>query len=334
MTRLSAVLAAAGILCSATASAQAWLPAKGEGILSLSLGDYGFRGHFDSRGRREPFGGTHSRSLALEATYAVTDRLAATASLPFIATRLSGSFPAGVPLGPLDDGAYHGDFQDVRVELRFMALPGKVAVTPLVGANVPSHRYEVVGEAVPGKRTREVFVGTNVGMALSSRAYLHARYAYSRVEKVVPEVRSLDRSNLDLEAGVAATARVTLRTMAAGQVTHGGLDLEDMRTRPGFFRDHDRAARTNYLNLGAGMTWGAAPSLDLYAVFFKTVSGENAHQARSLSLGAAWTFGGRFGGGSDGEREVSAGPRTPRAATHRPPAGGWTSGSCGRPGPG
>jgi hypothetical protein len=277
------------------AAAQAWLPVKGEGSLAAIVSDYGYNGHFNSDGGRDPFGGTHARSLAVEIVYGITDRLAVTGGLPFITTRLSGSFPSGVPLGPFDDGRYHGDFQDFRVDLRFMAVAGPLALTPVLGVNIPSHRYEVVGEAVPGKRTRELFLGANVGRALGSRAYLHGRYTYSWVEKVVPDVRKLDRSNVDAEAGGLIVRRLTLRALGLLQITHGGLDLEDMRTRPGFFRDHDRAARTNYLNLGVGATFETTRVLDLYLVFLTTAWGENAHQAKSLSLGASWQFGGGFG---------------------------------------
>jgi len=277
------------------AAAQAWLPMKGEGSLAATASGYGYNGHFDSDGRRDPFGGTHARSLAVEIAYGITDRLAVTGGLPFITTRLSGSFPPGVPLGPLDDGHYHGDFQDFRMDLRFMAVAGPLALTPVLGVNIPSHRYEVVGEAVPGKRTRELFLGANVGRALGSRAYVHGRYVYSWVERVLPDVSKLDRSNVDAEAGGTIVRHLTLRGLALLQITHGGLNLEDMRTRPGFFRDHDRAARTNYLNLGAGATFETTRVLDLYLVFLQTAWGENAHQAKSLSLGASWRFGGAFG---------------------------------------
>lgn len=233
----------------------------------------------------------------MEVSYGLTDRLTATVGLPFISSRLTGSFPAGVALGPLDDGQYHGDFQDVRADLRWQIRAQPIALTPVIGVNVPSHHYEVIGEAVPGKRTREVFAGLNVGRAFGARAYAHARYVYSRVEKVVPDVKKLDRSSLDLEAGLSPRRRTELRGLAAFQVTHGGLDLEAMRSHPGFFRDHDRAARTNYLNVGAAVGFEATRRLDVFAVFYKTVWGENAHQAHALSLGASWEFGGGFGRG-------------------------------------
>ena len=203
-------------------------------------------------------------------------------------------------LGPLDeDRKYHADFQDFRFELAWNVVPGDFAVTPFVGIGLPSHEYEYKGEAVPGKGLREVYVGAAAGRSLSPflpRAYLHARYAYAFVETVDVDVDKLDRSNLDTELGYEVAPRLLVRALARWQVTHGGLDLEDMRHHPDFFRSHDRAARTNYFNLGLGASFALGASWDVYAIFIKTLSGENAHQSRSLSIGATWYFGGGFGG--------------------------------------
>jgi hypothetical protein len=87
--------------------------------------------------------------------------------------------------------------------------------------------------------------------------------------------------------------------LARWQVTHGGLNLEDMRHHPNFFRTHDRASRTNYFNLGAGAAFALGSSWDVYVIFIKTLSGENAHQARSISVGSTFYFGGGFGKGRD-----------------------------------
>ena len=288
------------ILAPRAARAQAWLPTKGEGAMGLTLGDYSFNGHFDGQGRRIPYGGTRAFSAAADSIYGITDRFAIGGSLPFITSKFTGTFPKGVLLGPLDDGQYHGDFQDFRFEARFMALTGAVALTPFAGINLPSHNYEVTGEAVPGKRTKEAFVGMAAGRSLDPflpKGYAHVRYAYSFVEKVVPDVDQLNRSNLDAELGYAVASRLSLRAFGAWQTTHGGLNLEDMYSFPEAFRDHDRATRTDYFNLGCGATVQALPGIELYAAFVKTVSGENAHQARSLYFGAAFWFGGGFGGG-------------------------------------
>jgi hypothetical protein len=276
---------------------QAWLPTRGEGIIGITLGAYGFDGHFGGGGERIPFGGTQALSAAGDVTYGLTDRLAVAGSLPFVTSKFTGTFPKGVPLGPLDDGRYHGDFQDFRGELRYMAVTGDFAVTPFAGINLPSHNYEVVGEAVPGKRTRELYLGVTTGRSLEPllpRAYFQGRYSFSIVEKVVPGVQ-LDRSNFDLELGYSLSSRLSLRSFGAWQITHGGLDLEDMYSRPDLFRTHDRATRTNYFNLGVGASVQATDRIQLFAAFVKTISGENAHQAHSLYLGAGLWFGGGYG---------------------------------------
>jgi hypothetical protein len=279
------------------ASAQTWLPTKGEGAIGLTLGAYGFDGHFSGTGQRVPYGGTQALSAAFDVTYGITERLALAGSLPFVSSKFTGTFPKGVLLGPLDDGYYHGAFQDFRGELRYMAVAGDFALTPFMGVNLPSHDYEVVGEAVPGKRTRELYLGIASGRSLEPflpRAYVQARYFFSFVEDVVPGV-DLDRSNLDLELGYSLWSRMSVRAFGAWQATHGGLDLEDMYSRPDLFRTHDRATRTDYFNLGTGVSVQALPGVELFAAFVKTISGENAHQARSFYLGAAFWFGGGYG---------------------------------------
>ena len=44
-----------------TARAQAWVPARGEGTLSLTYQNYDVAGHFDVKGRKNTNGGTRSR---------------------------------------------------------------------------------------------------------------------------------------------------------------------------------------------------------------------------------------------------------------------------------
>lgn len=278
-------------------AAQAWPPPKGEGAVSLTFGDYAYDGHFDSDGSRDPFGGTRALSVNVEASYALTDRLMVSAGLPFVSSRLSGTFPRGVPLGPLDDGRHHGDLQDFRAEARFLAVDGPFVAAPFVGVGIPTG-YEVVGESVPGKGIKEALLGVSLGRTLAPllpRAYVHVRYSYAVLEKVLPDVKSLNRSNVDLELAYGLRRSVSIRGTASWQVTHGGLDLQDMRTNPQFFRSHDRAARTNYFNVGGGVSWDVTRSLGVFGAFVKTLSGENAHQARSSYLGASFRFGGGFG---------------------------------------
>jgi len=162
-----------------------------------------------------------------------------------------------------------------------------------------------------------VAAGRSLALLLDS-AYVQVRYAYSFVQKVDPDIERLDRSNIDLELGYAATRRLSVRAFSAWQIGHGGLDLEDMYSHPDLFRVHDRAIRTNYWNLGAGITVLATPRLEIFGAFVKTISGENAHQARSLYLGAAVWFGGSYGAQARaGKAQASVRPSPERVSSEQ-----------------
>src|SRR5262249_50272462 len=152
--------------------AQAWIPSKSEGTVSLTYQNYDVAGHFDAQGRKNNNGGTHSHAVISEVDYGITDTTALTVSLPFIMSKYTGPpvyFVGGVLTrpGPLDDGTYHGAFQDVRLEARRVFWAGPVPVAPFVGASFPSHDYQTEGEAVPGRHRRDLQIGANVGVNLN-----------------------------------------------------------------------------------------------------------------------------------------------------------------------
>jgi len=284
----------------AEAGAQTSVPPRGEGTVALTYQNYYVTGHFDLLGRKNTNGGTHSKSVIAELDYAVTDTIGLTVSLPFVASKYTGSssyvvrgfetFP-----GPLDDGSYHSAFQDVHVEVRRAFLAGPVAVAPLVGVTVPTHDYETVGEAVPGRHRREFQLGASLSALLDPvlpGTHVGVRYTYAAAERV----RGLPytHSNLDLEAGHGVTSRVSLRGVVSWQIAHKGPTTEELASD---WIHHDRLIASDYLGLGGGASVSLPRGTDLYALWVATVSGESgAHVARTLALGASWSFGGGFGG--------------------------------------
>ena len=76
-------------------------------------------------------GGTTSHVAIAEIDYGLTDTIALTVNLPFIASKYTGPpvyFVGGVEThpGPLDDGTYHGAFQDFRVDVRRLFWAGPI----------------------------------------------------------------------------------------------------------------------------------------------------------------------------------------------------------------
>ena len=285
---VSSFLLALPLLCG-TAGAQAFVSARGEASVSLTYQNYVVVGHFDAQGHKNTNGGTESHALVTELDYGVTDSFGLTVSLPFIASKYTGppSYFVGTHLtypGPLDDGTYHAAFQDLRIEARRVFWAGPVALAPFVGVSFPTHDYETVGEAVPGRHRRDLQFGTNVGADLDrllSGLYVQGRYAYGTAERV--NNFPFTRSNIDLEGGYAIVPRVVIRALMDRQIRHQGPSLDELAAD---WVDHDRFIAPSYLNLGGGMSVSLTRSTDIYALWIPTVSGSNgAHRARTLAIG-------------------------------------------------
>ena len=280
--------------------AQAFVPPKGEGTVSVTYQNYYVTGHFDAQGRENKNGATHTNAVGIELDYALTDTIGLTVSLPFIASKYTGpasyfvgpfeTFP-----GPLDDGSYHGAFQDARVEVRRMFVAGPVTVTPFVGLSVPTHEYETAGEAVPGRRRLEVQLGASAGASLDPvlpGVFVHVRYAYAAAQHV--QGFPATRSTIDLESGRAVTSRIGLRGLVGWQIRHTGPKPPELQQD---WQNHDRFIVSSFVNLGGGVSILLPRSTELYGLWVATVAGKDGgHVSRALAVGLSWSFGGGLGG--------------------------------------
>jgi hypothetical protein len=108
---VSLLSAAIQIAAPSAAAAQAWVPANGEGSVTVSYQNYYNTGHYDRSSRETPNGATHSKSVLVDVNYGLTDTLAISVNLPFVSAKYVGPRPSYFvgPFetfpGPLDDGA-------------------------------------------------------------------------------------------------------------------------------------------------------------------------------------------------------------------------------------
>jgi len=190
----------------APAFAQPWVPPKGEGTVSVTYQNYYVTGHFVGvRGiPTTDTGATHSKSLVADMDWGLPKSIGLTLSLPFIASKYTG--PPGVYSvggiethpGPLDDGFYHGAFQDLHIEVRRMIDFGRFALAPHAGITIPTHEYATDGEAVPGRHRTDFQIGASAGTDISNfipSSYVHARYSLAAAE-VIDDLSSV-RSSID-----------------------------------------------------------------------------------------------------------------------------------------
>ena len=300
--RLACALSTAAVYlgpAGSLAHAQAWVPGKGEGTVSVTYQNYDVDGHYDAQGRKNSNGGSQSQSLITEIDYGLTDSLAVTVMLPFVASKYTGppvyfvggneTFPV-----PLDNGTYHGAFQDVRIDVRRLFWAGPIPVAPFIGVSFPTHAYETVGEAVPGRHRRDLQAGAHVGVSLDRvlrGSYAHLRYGYATEQRI--RGFGFTRSNVNLEVGTAVSSYLSVRTLAAWQIRHEGPTVQELAVD---WRNHDRFMAPAYATLGVGASV-AVRNADVYALWLGTVSGNTgAHRARTLAVGITFGFGAALSG--------------------------------------
>ena len=294
-----------GVLVASTAAparAQAWLPPKGEASFSLGYGNVFVNKHYlgTSAGPGDnvesDFGHIRSQSVEIGLGYGLTDRLAASVAIPYILTKYYGTpgqnfFPHTISV---DDGQYHGIFQDFKINLSYQALQGRVAVAPFVSAVIPSHSYTYFAHSAAGKGLREYLVGTSFGARLDqllAGSYVELTYSYAFVERVLGVHH--DRSNGFLEVGYYVTPSLSLRGIGTAVYTHGGLVLReaDVLPPPEVFLHHDQIDHESGISLGGGVSYVLTGSTELYVAYLTQVQGRGGHKIKdSLSFGVSYSF--------------------------------------------
>jgi hypothetical protein len=304
----SAILAVCLTTVARPAMGQAFIPAAGDGTVSVSYQAVVARGQHSVLGesleaRTDDL--TEAHDLIWYVEYGLSDRIAVHASLPYMAVRYEGPLPhlIGVKGQPsdLDDGTYHGSFQDFYFGTRFKLVESpRLALTPFVEAIVPSHHYESGGQSVVGRDLRALVVGAAVGGFadyLVPGLFFQTRISHAFVQKVV-DVRP-NRTGIDSAVGYFVTPRFAIQFIETLQVTHDGIDwlvpgglalhsgatlTQDHR------RNHDRLGRANALNLGAGVSFTLTEDVGVFGTVTKLAWGENLAPPRSVTVGMNWSF--------------------------------------------
>jgi len=288
---------AGGLACLAgasTATAQAWLPPRGEAALTLGYSRIWATEHLNYLGEPLSPGDMIWNNIGLDVSYGVTDRFAVRVNLPFVISKYDGAFPhpplAGVTA--LDDGAWHGTFQDVTSELRYRVPAGSFAITPFVGLVVPTHSYPYYGHGAAGRKLVEGRFGLAAGRLLDPLlpdAYLQIRYTYAVPEK--PLGISHNSSNLAVDLGYLVGTSLTLRAIGAWQKTHGGWNVPidwPARTSPDYLV-HDQVNRTDYFRLGGAVAYSITNAIDVNLYGYSTISAENDVNMKALGVAFTWS---------------------------------------------
>jgi hypothetical protein len=280
--------------------AQAWLAPKGEASFGAAYQNIYTRYHLFSEGEEYDGGRIRMNTVVFGLTYSFTDRLAASATVPYVTARYDGSAPHVAPgFQYVDDGAYHSSFTDLRVDLRYNLLREPAVVTPFVSAIVPLRDYATFAHASPGSGLDQYVVGVAAGRRLDpilEAGFVQLRYSYSFVEEVLGV--SHDRSNVDLEIGYFLTPSLGVSAIGSYQRTHGGIELplpstqagKDFKATP-YYYHHDQLAQSNFLNVGGVVSYALTGTVDVFASYQTMVWGRSVHAIQpGLAIGMSWGF--------------------------------------------
>lgn len=283
-------------VCASSARAQAFVPAQGEGAVSILFQDMYDKYHYLPTTAVDR-GQINSEALLLDVTYGLTDKVAVSIGIPWVAAKYTGNFPHPLSdltgVSPLDDGAYHGTLQDFRFNVRYNITKKGLALTPFIGSIVPSHDYTYFAHAAPGRDLNELQFGVSAAKLLDSLVpglLVQASYSYGVTEQVFDI--SHNRSNLDLEIGYFVTPNLRLLALGTGQLTHGGTESSLTLPRdPILWPHHDQTDRINSLNLGGGTAYSVTDKVDIFASLIHTVAQRNGHAVDlGLTMGLSWSF--------------------------------------------
>ena len=281
------------------AASQAWVPEKGEGTVSLSLQDNFVKNHLGADGQRIDVGHIRTFIALQDIDYGITNKLAIDVSIPFVLSKYYGPRPHQLPV---DDGKYHGNWQDFRMNLRYNLRTRPLMITPFAALGVPSNDYIYFAHSAAGTEQREYVIGCSFLRNLESilpRSYVQGAYLFLIPQQVMG-IRTY-RSRVDSDLGYFVTNRVAIRALASLQIGHAGYQVGDPPADLGDFPvripsnikwyHHDQTSKISYLNLGGSASLGLTKSWSAFVAVFTTVWGRNGH-ALELGevVGLSWSF--------------------------------------------
>lgn len=279
-------------------AAQAWVPPARTGGVTLVLQEIDHVGRMQDDGTRAPVGKAINYAVDVEVDYAFTDRLSISTSLPFIFSKYTDPNPPPpfLPFPPVDAcRCWQTAFADFGGTVRYNAvnMDRTFMMTPFVSVGVPSHGYDYAGEAVVGRRLRELMFGVEAGQRLDrwlTGLSVQAGYRYT----VVPRVLDVpnNRSNGDVITALAFPNGFSARGILAWQRTHGGLRFPYevvVPEIPELLTEFHRMLRDNYLHAGGGVAY-ARGAWDVSASVLVTARGSNSHDIHVFSVTVGRSF--------------------------------------------
>lgn len=247
-------------------------------------------------------GRTDTHVLLLSGVWSINERWKIWGSLPYVQKRHeAGTFGVHDPLldfvnytppdlRMVDDGHYHGGFQDFTAGVRYLALDGPFSISPFVSYGVPTTNYPIYGSAIRGRGLWELHLGVSTEfLPYFSDWLFRADIAYAISEKVLGV--DLNYWWAHVSASYYVTPRFLPRVFVKTRYAPNALSyLEDFEPYEEKYDNengwrHDQTLKHNFIDAGIGFDYLINDRYSIAASYYKTIDSEDL-----LELDFAVTF--------------------------------------------
>lgn len=252
------------------------------------------QGSLDDSGSGVPFLRnleTDTRSMTLGLNYRLGERWLLHASLPYVRKRAvndGGSHNPAALATPrpdsrfLDDGAYHGTWQDWQLGITWLTHLAGFEFSPHAVLTYPSRDYTFFASAAAGQRLTRLRLGADATRRLGqSNFHYSAGYSYEFVERVLGN--NLDKHHFRLSGHYDFSPQLSVNAFVNRRRGQGFVPA-DFFTEAGqgseLWYQHDRLLRQNHGLAGVGATWRFNETWSTAVSTSRMVWGDSMHDVR------------------------------------------------------
>jgi hypothetical protein len=257
----------------------------GHGAVSLALQVIEVS-EFNTGATDVDIGSVSTRSAYLELEYAVASRWLMKLGLPYIRKKYDGPgrhdplrlVPPRPEVPFVDDGRYHGSFQDFFVGVHYLLVSRPLLLEPFVNVFIPTHDYPHFAQAAVGQNVWKVEMGLQATHFLPfSDWYYRLAASYTVVEETLGV--NVNHFRLNAELGYFLAPRFAVHAFFQGKDGRGddGTDFPPSQRTDERWYQHDRTSRHSFLNTGLGADWFFHDDYQLSGSVLTTVWGQTVH---------------------------------------------------------
>lgn len=277
-------LASLGTAVALTAHAQAAPTAgndgddspAGHGSVSIDYFNTAINGFWLRSNVKVPLGSVRMLGTGLDASYNLTSNWTIYGGVRYFSGRANtppmfincpsttaapqcAQYPPQTPQHPgepfLDDGKYHGAWQDFTLGAAWHGHVGNYFITPSATATIPTHDYPTYGNGVVGQDLRQLLLAMTLSHQFDfTDFYYKLGFGYALSQHVLGVNTGYER--FDAELGWFVNDRLALRTFLTGRAGFGARAEFGPPPFNEFWYERQRLTQHDYHAYGVGFDCG------------------------------------------------------------------------------